>query len=129
MTLTPLLAIPGSAAAAEANRAPQGAGPTGTSAAKETQPPAGLPMHAGYAQVIARMAYVWGWPMVNMLNRFAAATDHVAISGAFCTFCPKSVFSRQRDGQMLGRQCDLFPVYDLTRPLGPTGIVSPWHWF
>jgi len=26
-------------------------------------------MHAEYARTIARTAYVWGWPLVNMLNR------------------------------------------------------------
>ncbi|MBN3760637.1 DUF1254 domain-containing protein [Burkholderia sp. Ac-20365] len=31
-------------------------------------------MHPEYAQVIARMAYIWGWPMVNMINRFNAIT-------------------------------------------------------
>jgi hypothetical protein len=44
-------------------------------ASSETLPPAGLPMHREYAQVIARMAYVWGWPMVNMLNRNARITQ------------------------------------------------------
>lgn len=49
-----------------------GAGP---SAATQTLPPKGIDMHAGYADVIARMAYVWGWPMVNMLNRSARITQ------------------------------------------------------
>ncbi|VVE79925.1 DUF1254 domain-containing protein [Pandoraea sputorum] len=48
---------------------------TGPSAATQVQPPKGIDMHAGYAQVVARLAYVWGWPMVNMLNRFARITQ------------------------------------------------------
>jgi hypothetical protein len=32
-------------------------------------------MHPEYARVIARVAYVWGWPMVNMINRRAAITQ------------------------------------------------------
>ncbi|VVD63499.1 signal peptide protein [Pandoraea aquatica] len=46
-----------------------------TGALATTLPPPGLNMHAGYAQAIARMAYVWGWPMVNMLNRFDRITQ------------------------------------------------------
>ncbi|HET7539772.1 MAG TPA: DUF1254 domain-containing protein [Polyangiaceae bacterium] len=34
-----------------------------------TQPAQGVLMHAEYARTVARMAYVWGWPLVNMLNR------------------------------------------------------------
>ncbi len=31
-------------------------------------------MHAEYARTIGRIAYVWGWPMVNQFNRRAAIT-------------------------------------------------------
>src|ERR1700748_2669742 len=34
-----------------------------------TEPATGITMHAGYARTIAQMAYVWGWPIVNMINR------------------------------------------------------------
>lgn len=74
-----LAAMPQPAAAAAKNdakdAAPKASAATGHAPAREVQPPAGLPMHAGYAQVIARMAYVWGWPMVNMLNRNARITQ------------------------------------------------------
>ena len=76
LTLASLSTAPGIAAAADAKGNTQATGRQAESAAaKEVQPPAGLPMHAGYAQVIARMAYVWGWPMVNMLNRNARITQ------------------------------------------------------
>lgn len=39
-----------------------------------TQPATGIHMQPGYAKTIAQMAYVWGWPMVNMINRRAAIT-------------------------------------------------------
>lgn len=39
-----------------------------------TQPDTGILMQPGYAKTIAQMAYVWGWPMVNMINRRAAIT-------------------------------------------------------
>ena len=32
-------------------------------------------MHPGYAKAIGRMAYIWGWPMVNQFNRCAASTQ------------------------------------------------------
>ena len=37
-------------------------------------PAMGVVMHPEYARTVARMAYVWGWPMVNMLNRKIAIT-------------------------------------------------------
>src|SRR5215470_16290610 len=35
-------------------------------------PPPGTAMTAAYVQTVGRMAYVWGWPLVNMANRIAA---------------------------------------------------------
>ena len=34
-----------------------------------TLPVTGVAMHPGYARTIGQMAYIWGWPIVNMLNR------------------------------------------------------------
>lgn len=34
----------------------------------------GIVMHDEYVRTIARMAYLWAWPMVNMINRRAAIT-------------------------------------------------------
>ena len=34
-----------------------------------TQPATGAILHPDYAKTIAAMAYLWGWPMVNMINR------------------------------------------------------------
>jgi len=44
-------------------------------AADVTAPATGIVMHPAYASAVARLAYVWGWPMVNMLNRKAAITQ------------------------------------------------------
>jgi hypothetical protein len=58
--------------------APEVGGPTpaaGAESPKLMQPAPGVRMHPGYAQAVARMAYVWGWPMVNQLNRRAAITQ------------------------------------------------------
>lgn len=55
--------------------------PTGTSqvpapkAPADVTPPAtGVLMQPEYAKVVGRMAYVWGWPMVNQHNRRATIT-------------------------------------------------------
>src|SRR5262249_17873500 len=40
-----------------------------------TQPATGINMQPDYARTIAATAYVWGWPMVNMLNRDAKITQ------------------------------------------------------
>lgn len=45
------------------------------SAMNVTQPVTGIAMHPDYARTIAQMAYVWGWPMVNMINRRAMITQ------------------------------------------------------
>lgn len=39
-----------------------------------TQPATGIVMSSGYAATIAQLAYVWGWPMVNMQNRHDSIT-------------------------------------------------------
>jgi hypothetical protein len=40
-----------------------------------TEPATGILMHTDYARTIAQMAYVWGWPIVNMINRRATITQ------------------------------------------------------
>ncbi len=40
-----------------------------------TAPATGIVMHPEYAKTVGRMAYVWGWPMVNQINRRAAITQ------------------------------------------------------
>src|SRR6516164_4718968 len=45
-----------------------------TTAAAVTVPAAGVNMNPAYAKAVARLAYIWGWPMVNMLNRESAIT-------------------------------------------------------
>ena len=32
-------------------------------------------MQPEYAKAVGRMAYIWGWPMANQLNRSAAITQ------------------------------------------------------
>ena len=49
--------------------------PAPTKPAEVVQPANGITMSAAYAKTVARQAYVWGWPMVNMLNRNARITQ------------------------------------------------------
>jgi hypothetical protein len=55
------------------------------------QPVAGITMHQDYARTIAQMAYVWGWPMVNMLNRRARITQapHPGLLGGILPAAPR----------------------------------------
>ncbi len=46
-----------------------------TSVAEVTQPVAGAIMHKEYVKTVGRMAYVWGWPLVNSFNRRAGITQ------------------------------------------------------
>jgi hypothetical protein len=46
-----------------------------TSAAEVTQPVTGAIMHKEYVKTIGRMAYVWGWPLVNSFNRRETITQ------------------------------------------------------
>ena len=45
------------------------------SASEVPTPVVGAVMHEQYVKTIGRMAYVWGWPMVNSFNRRAAVTQ------------------------------------------------------
>ena len=58
-----------------ATSAASGQVPLPTTPADVTAPATGIVMHPEYAKAIGRVAYVWGWPMVNMLNRSAAITQ------------------------------------------------------
>src|SRR5690349_5936997 len=53
-------------AAANARQAPPKA------AAAVPGPPPGTAMTRAYVQTVGRMAYVWGWPLVNAANRAKA---------------------------------------------------------
>jgi hypothetical protein len=44
-------------------------------ASQVTEPATGIVMHPDYARTIAQVAYVWGWPIVNMMNRRSTITQ------------------------------------------------------
>jgi hypothetical protein len=49
--------------------------PFPASASEVTAPVTGAIMHKEYVKTIGRMAYVWGWPLVNSFNRRAGITQ------------------------------------------------------
>lgn len=67
-TRTSVLALLATPSLAQQVPAPQ-------TSADLAQPSAEVAMHPEYAATVARSAYVWGWPMVNMLNRRARITQ------------------------------------------------------
>ena len=46
--------------------------PLPKTAAEVPGPAAGTAMTPAYVQMVGRMAYLWGWPLVNMANRGVA---------------------------------------------------------
>jgi hypothetical protein len=48
--------------------------PIPTTPAEVTAPATGI-LHPEYAKAVGRFAYIWGWPMVNQLNRRTAITQ------------------------------------------------------
>ncbi|MGA8757325.1 MAG: DUF1254 domain-containing protein [Stellaceae bacterium] len=46
--------------------------PIPTTAAEVPGPASGTAMTKAYVQTVGRMAYLWGWPLVNAANRAAA---------------------------------------------------------
>jgi hypothetical protein len=71
----PQAAVPDQAATAPAAEGTAMTTPQSTTAADLTQPDKDAILHDGYIRTIAQMAYVWGWPMVNQINRRQAITQ------------------------------------------------------
>lgn len=65
------LSVPVAVVTTETAQAQQASSGTGN----VTQPAMGINMHPDYARTVAQMAYVWGWPLVNMINRNAQITQ------------------------------------------------------
>ena len=49
--------------------------PIPTTAAEVLGPAAGTAMTKEYVQTVGRMAYLWGWPLVNGVNRSKAFAE------------------------------------------------------
>lgn len=58
--------------------------PIPQTAAEVPGPASGTAMTKAYVQAVGRMAYLWGWPLVNMANRgatFAKASEPILLGG------------------------------------------------
>lgn len=69
------------------------------SAAQLTQPDNDALMHPDYVKTIARMAYLWGWPMVNMINRYERITQapHPGLLGGILPAAPRGQLGMLHD--------------------------------
>ncbi|WP_449433436.1 DUF1254 domain-containing protein [Pseudomonas putida] len=56
-----------------------------------TQPARDVQMHPEYVKTVARLAYMWGWPMVNMINRNERITKapHPGLLGGILPVAPR----------------------------------------
>ncbi|WP_230392991.1 DUF1254 domain-containing protein [Pseudomonas guariconensis] len=64
-----------------------------------TQPVSGVLMQPEYVKAIGRMAYLWGWPMVNQLNRSQTITKapHPGLMGGILPVAPRGKLGMLHD--------------------------------
>jgi hypothetical protein len=64
-----------------------------------SQPAAEATPHPAYVRAVARSAYIWGWPMVNMLNRRARITQapHPGLLGGVLPAAPRGQIGMLHD--------------------------------
>ncbi|MGY6269770.1 DUF1254 domain-containing protein [Achromobacter denitrificans] len=77
-------------------------------------------MHPEYAKTIGRMAYVWGWPMVNMLNRNARITKapHPGLLGGVLPAAPRGQVGMLHDYILPAETFVTCPNQDVVYGLG-----------
>src|SRR6476619_692939 len=82
--LTVIACVIGFALATLAGSTPAQQVPIPKTAAEVPGPAAGTAMTKEYVQMVGRMAYLWGWPLVNMANRakaFSSAPEPGLLGG------------------------------------------------
>lgn len=102
-------------------QAQQAATPTAPAAAANvTQPATGIQMHPEYARTIAQMAYVWGWPIVNMLNRKTKITQapYPALLGGILPVAPRGQVGMLHDYILPSETFVTCPNQDVVYGLG-----------
>lgn len=64
-----------------------------------TQPVSGVLMHPDYVKAVARQAYLWGWPMINQLNRSQTITKapHPGLMGGILPVAPRGKIGMLHD--------------------------------
>jgi hypothetical protein len=85
-----------------------------------SQSATGSAMQPGYAKTIARLAYVWGWPMVNMANRYAAITQapEAALVNGALPVAPRGQIAMLTDYIAPGQRFVTCPNQDVVYGLG-----------
>ncbi|AMG90837.2 DUF1254 domain-containing protein [Bordetella bronchiseptica] len=83
-------------------------------------PPPDIVMHPEYARTIGRLAYVWGWPMVNMLNRNARITKapHPGLLGGILPAAPRGQVGMLHDYILPAETFVTCPNQDVVYGLG-----------
>jgi hypothetical protein len=89
-------------------------------AADVTQAATGIVMSPEYARVIGQMAYVWAWPMVNMINRRAAITKapHPGLLNGVLPAAPRGQLAMLHDYIEPSETFVTCPNQDVTYGLG-----------
>jgi len=90
------------------------------SAAEVTQPVAGAVLHKEYVKTIGRMAYVWGWPLVNIFNRRETITQAPAPGrlGGVVPVAPRGRLSMLNDYVLPDQSFVACPNQDVAYGLG-----------
>jgi hypothetical protein len=85
-----------------------------------TQPATGVLMHPGYVKAVAQMAYLWGWPMVNMHNRYAkiTAAPYPGRLGGILPAAPRGQIAMLSDYILPGETFVACPNQDVVYGLG-----------
>jgi len=91
-----------------------------TKVSEVTQPVSGAIMHKEYVKTIGRMAYVWGWPIVNIFNRRATITQAPAPGrlGGVVPVAPRGYLCMLNDYVLPDQSFVACPNQDVTYGLG-----------
>ena len=74
----------------------------------------------GYVKAIARTAYIWGWPMTNMLNRYTSITkaSKPALLGGIVPVAPRGQIAMLHDYLAADQRFIACPNQDVVYGLG-----------
>jgi hypothetical protein len=85
-----------------------------------SMPSAEVVPHPEYVKALARSAYVWGWPMVNMLNRRSSITQapHAGMLGGILPVAPQGQIAMLNDYINPDQRAVACPNQDVVYGLG-----------
>lgn len=93
---------------------------TPTNFAELSKPSADVTPQEAYVRAVARSAYIWGWPMVNMLNRRAKITwaKHPGLLGGVLPAAPRGQIGMLHDYIAPNQRFIACPNQDVVYGLG-----------